>query len=640
MLQTGPHLPCYYVANDARTLGGMFRERAERSQGRPAFYEKREGSWARTSWAGFYDRARQVAAGLRSSGVQPGDRVAILGPTHAPWAYYDMGAQLAGAVSLGIYPKQSVDQVRYIIDHSDTKVVFVDDPVELQTVLAACRGLDKVVAIVPWDADLLASVSGRDERLVSPERFAGEPLDHDDISAIQATLDPNQTAILIYTSGTTGPPKGAMITHKNILQLLRHQSGLLEMYEDDLSFNFLPMAHAAERVLGFYGRINSGVTTAYATSMGTVLTEVQQVRPTLFGSVPRIFEKAYAKIHAEVEKSKAKQRVVGFAKEIGAQALPYHLSGKPLPFALSLKYALADALVFSKVRDAFGGRVRWFVTGAAPIAMDILEFFWAANMHIFEAYGMTEATVITHINSPGNVKLGSVGKVVAGMQAKIAEDGEVLMRGPLVFQGYFKNEEATRSALIDGWLHSGDIGKIDKDGYLRITDRKKHLIITAGGKNLAPANIENAIKNQSPLISQVHAHGDKRPYVSALVVPSPIETLELGVELGLVDEATLEQHTRELMANPAGRSEALGEAMAPVIVHASYIDRAREAVAAGNLELAKVEQVRRFTILDRDFSQEHGELTPTMKVKRKTVETKFAKLFDRIYDDEDFGIEP
>ncbi len=627
MLPTGPHIPCHYVANDARTLAGMFRERARRSQGKPAIYEKRDGSWERTSWAGFYNRASEVAAGLKSLGVSAGDRVAILGPTHAPWAYYDMGAQLLGAVSLGIYPKQSVDQVRYIIDHSDSKVVFVDEPDELETVLAACRGLEQVVAIVPWDASLVEQACKRDERVVSPEHFAGEPLDENEITTIQATLEPDEIAILVYTSGTTGPPKGAMISHGNILALLRHQTGLLEMYEDDLSFNFLPMAHAAERVLGFYGRINSGVTTAYATSIGTVLSEVQQVQPTLFGSVPRIFEKAYAKMHSQIEKKgKAAQRVFAFAKDIAAQAMPYHLSGKPLPFPLKLKYAMADAAVFSKVREVFGGRVRWFVTGAAPIAMDILEFFWGAKLQIFEAYGMTEATVITHINSPGNVKLGSVGKTVAGMEAKIAEDGEVLMRGPLVFKGYFKNEEATRSTLIDGWLHSGDIGKIDKDGYLRITDRKKHLIITAGGKNLAPANIENAIKNESPLISQVHAHGDRRPYISALIAPSPLETLEL--------------HTQELMANPTGRSEALNEAMAPVIEHASFVDRVRVAVAAGNKELAKVEQVRRFTILERDFSQEQDELTPTMKLKRKTLETKFAELFDRIYNEEDFGIEP
>jgi long-chain acyl-CoA synthetase len=307
---------------------------------------------------------------------------------------------------------------------------------------------------------------------------------------------------------------------------------------------------------------------------------------------------------------------------------------------LKIKYAIADRFVFTKVRGAFGGQVRQFVTGAAPIAMEILEFFWGAGLNVYEAYGMTEATVITHANRPGQTKLGTVGKPVPHVEHKIADDGEVLIRGPLVFRGYFKNDEATAATIIDDWLQTGDIGTIDSDGFLRITDRKKHLIITAGGKNLAPANIENAIKNQSPLISQVHAHGDKRAYVSALIAPSPVETLELGVDKGLVTRAELKTRSEELMANPAGRSDALNDAMAKVVEHPDFIKRVREAVKRGNAELAQVEKVRRFTILGRDFSQEHGELTPTMKLKRKEVETKFSDLFDRLYNEQGFGLEP
>jgi len=334
------------------------------------------------------------------------------------------------------------------------------------------------------------------------------------------------------------------------------------------------------------------------------------------------------------------QKIFAFATKVAREASTYRTRGEAMPLGLKIKHALVDKMVFSKVRNAFGGRVRWSMTGAAPISVEILEFFWGAGIPIYEAYGMTEATVITHANRPGNVKLGTVGRCADLMEHKIADDGEVLMKGPFVFKGYFKNEEATNSTVIDGWLHTGDIGKIDSDGYLRITDRKKHIIITAGGKNLAPANIENAIKNQSPLISQVHAHGDKRPYISALLAPSPIETLELGVEHGLVSASELEERTKELMANPAGRSEALNEAMAKVVALEVFKDKARKAVAKGNDDLANVEKVRRFTILGRDFSQEHGELTPTMKLKRKEVETKFAELFDRIYDEEGFALEP
>lgn len=325
---------------------------------------------------------------------------------------------------------------------------------------------------------------------------------------------------------------------------------------------------------------------------------------------------------------------------MGRRALPYLLRDEPLPLPLRGAYALADRLVFRKIRAAFGGRVRLLIIGAAPVASDILELFWSAGLRIFEVYGMTEATVVTHANRPGQVKLGTVGQCLQSIECRIADDGEVLVRGPLVFKGYFKDGPATDEAILDGWLRTGDVGSLDAEGFLRITDRKKHLIITAGGKNLSPANIENAIKNQSPLISQIHAHGDRRAYIAALVAPSPIETLEHGVECGLVTRAELQERLRELMDNPAGRSAELDLAMARVVGDATFVERIRAAVRAGNRALAQVEQVRRFTILDRDFGQEHGELTPTMKLKRKVVEAKYADLFDRIYAEDGFALQP
>ncbi len=641
MLPTGPHLPARYLASQARTLGDLFRRRAELSPHKPAIYEKQGGSWRATTWGEFHEHARKVAAGLIAHGVARGERVAILGATRAPWAIYDMGAQLAGAVSFGIYPKQSVEQVRYLLAHSEARVVFVDEAGELETVLAAAATeLPRLAAIVPWTEELFNASRERDRRLTSPRMFATDDADDEALAELAAAISPEQAAILIYTSGPTGPPKGAIISHRNILAVLASQEGVLELFEDDLSLSFLPMAHAAERVLAFYGRLNSGLTTAYATSLGFVLDELREVRPTVFGAVPRIFEKAYAKIHSELEKKPASvRRVFARARAAGKRALPYLLAGRPLPLHVRIPYRIADALVFRKLRAAFGGRVRWFMTGAAPIALDILELFWSAGLPIFEAYGMTEATVLTHANRPGAVKLGTVGKVSPAMTHRIAEDGEVLVSGPFVFEGYFKDEAATAAAKQNGWLHTGDIGTIDADGFLTITDRKKHLIITSGGKNLAPANIEKAIKNRSPLISHVHAHGDRRAYVAALIAPSPIETLELGVALGLVTKAELEERTRELIDNPTGRSEALGAAMAKVVVNEAFRSKLREAVATGNRELARVEQVRRFVILERDFSQEHGELTPTMKLKRREIESKFAALFDRVYDEPGFAVE-
>ena len=639
MLETGPHVRAINVAIDARNLPDMFLRRARRAPDRPAFFDKRNGTWTATSWGQWYARSAAVANGLKGLGLVPGDCVAILGSTRPEWAYFDIGAQLCGCVSMGIYPKQSVDQVRYLLSHSEAKVVLVESQQELDVVLAAAEGVDTLQAVIPWHA---GDSEGRlDARLHDPEILTGDALDDADLDALAAAVDPSATAIFVYTSGTTGPPKCAMISHSNILTVLGRQDHFLEFYEDDLCLSFLPMAHVAERIMAFYGRIAAGFPTAYASSIASVLQELGEVRPTVFGSVPRIFEKAYNKIHAEVgKKPKAVQSLFAWATRVGKARVRRKIAGQRVSPILDLQYTLADRLVFGKIRAAFGGRVRQFVTGAAPTPIDVLEFFWAAGLPIYEVYGMTEATVVTHANIPGHTRLGTVGRCVPELEQKIADDGEILLRGPLVFNGYFKDAEATGKTVVDGWLHTGDIGTLDADGYLKITDRKKHIIITAGGKNLTPANIESAIKVCDPLISHVHAHGDQRPYVSALVIPSPLETLEFGFERGLVTKADLEARTAELMENPSGRTPALAEAMAPVTNNDEFRARMRTAVKTGNQRLAKVEKIKRFTILNRDFSQENGELTPTMKVKRKAVETAYADLFDRLYDEAGFALEP
>ncbi len=638
------HVPVAHLAGDSRTLGEMFWRRCRASAERPAIFERdgATGRWVPLRWSEFYDHAARVARGLVDLGLAPGDPVAILGPTRAPWSYYDLGAHLAGLVTLGIYQLQTVAQQRYLLEHSEARVVFVEGEVELERVLEAARGLPRLVAIVPWEDALAERFAGRDARIVPPGRFRAPtpPVGDDERDRRLAARTPDDTALLIYTSGTTGPPKGAMISHGNILSLLEAQGRLIDLYEDDLTFSFLPMAHAAERVLSCYGRVDSGMPIAYATSVAAVLTEILEVRPTFFGSVPRIFEKAYARIHAEVARARPPvRRLFAWATSVGRRRARLLLEGRPVPLGLALRHRLADRLVLSRLRRVFGGRVRQFAVGAAPVALEILEFFWGAGLPVFEVYGLTEATVLTHANRPGSVRLGTVGRPVPPLEARIAEDGEVLLRAPWVFRGYFKDPAATAEAMKDGWLHTGDVGGIDEDGYLKITDRKKHLIITAGGKNLAPANIENAIKTSDPIVSQVHAHGDRRPYVSALVAPSPVETLEWGADRGLLPRAEVEERTRELLANPAARSPSLERAMALVVGHPEFQARVRDAVRRGNERLAHAEQVRRFRILDRDFSQEHGELTPTMKLKRREMERKYADLFERIYTDESFGIE-
>ncbi len=647
MLETAPHAPCTFIAAECASIGDMFRRRARRSGDLPALWEKVDGRWTKTTWRQFYDDARRVLAGLLALRLIRDDKVAILGDTKKTWAVLDMGAQLGGFVSFGIYPKQSADQVRYLLEHADTKVLFVDSAHELDVVLAAVAGPTQaaptLTAIVPWTADLYERYRHKDPRITSPASFGlGNPglapVDDRTVEACLAPVKRTDLSTLVYTSGTTGHPKGAMISHGNILDLLDAQRHFLDLYQDDLSLSFLPMAHVAERILAFYGRLCTGMATAYATSTATVLDELQEVKPTVFGSVPRIFEKAYSKIISEIEKKPAAVRkLFAWALKTSTHKIRLEHDGRPVPFALRAQHTIADRLVWRRVRHAFGGRVRIFVTGAAPIAKPILELFWAAGLPVYEAYGMTEATACTHINRPRHIRLGSVGPVIPPMECRLADDHEVLVRGPFVFQGYYKNVEATAEAIKDGWLHTGDIGHIDAAGFLTITDRKKHLIITAGGKNLAPANIEKAIREESPYISQVHAHGDRRPYVVALVAPSPIETLSLGVDLGLVTRDELDRRTAELLAAPTSRSAALEAALHKVTSHPDLIGRLTDAVRRGNRKLAQVEQVRRFVILDRDFSQERGELTPTMKLRRKEIESLHDATIERLYTDPTFG---
>ena len=641
MLITGPHHPVTIVADACNNLGEMFCLRVNKSSIRPAYFEKQHDRWIATTWGQFYDRASQVAAGLIEMGYEPGERVAILGPTQGQWAIYDMGAQLAGLVSMGIYPRQSPEGLRYLLEHSEARVLFVDEERELKNALKAAQDLSSLDAFVPWSEHLAGTMAEQEPKILSPRKFCRETLAPEELQPRLTARGRDHTAVLIYTSGTTGPPKGAMISHGNILSLLGAEADLSDFYEDDLSLSFLPMAHAAERILAFYGRVNTGMCTAYASSIPAVLDEVREVKPTIFGSVPRLFEKAYSKIQSEVErKPPVAQKVFAWADSVGRRHVRERLAGRRPGSILELQYRLASRLVFSKIREAFGGRVRVCLSGAAPISVEILEFFWAAGLPIYECYGQTEATVVTHANREGRVKLGTVGRPVGSIECRIADDGEVLIRGPYVFQGYLKNPEASAQTVVDGWLRTGDIGTIDEQGYLKITDRKKHIIITAGGKNLTPANIEKAIKGQDSLISHVHPHGDQRPYVSALIAPSPLETLDWGVERGLVSSAELAARTRELLQNPTGRSAALEQAMSGVVAHPEFQKRIQAAVRRGNERLAKVERVRRFHILDRDFSQEHGEMTPTMKLRRKSVETSYAETFDRIYGENDFALQP
>jgi len=631
--------PAEYIARRATTVGDMFLKRVERDGEKPAFYFKEGGEWQPVSWNTFAEHAGAIASYLLGLGLQIQDKVCVVGSTGPAWCYCDIGGLLAGAVTLGAYPTLTPKQLGYILDHADTKVAFVEGIEEVNKILARRDELTKLEKVIVWDTTGVESLIEAHHWLVPFERVLQTPVDRAAIEARVAAVDPSDTAIIVYTSGTTGPPKGAMISHDNIMAVMRDQDEAFSIDEGDVSLSFLPMAHVAERVLAFYGRINTGMGTYFASSIAKVLEEVTEVKPTIFGSVPRIFEKAYAKIMSTVEQAPpTRQRIFRWAERVGREAVQHWQAGKPVPFGLKLKYGLADRLVFSKLRAVFGGRVRYFITGAAPIAPEILEFFWAAGFPIFEMYGMTESTVITHANVPGHVKLGSVGRALSIVEDRIADDGEILVRSKVVFQGYYKNPKATAETVIDGWLQTGDIGKKDEDGCVHILDRKKHIIITAGGKNLTPANIENEIKASDPMISQAHAHGDKRKYLVALVTVGASEAVEWARQQKTIDDATADKHIQDLTENPLGRSAELQELLEQIAQDPEVEQRIVSSVRRANEGLSRVEAIKKIHILGREFSVEEDELTPTLKLKRKNIEAKFTETFDQLYDDEAFGL--
>ncbi|WP_394848377.1 long-chain fatty acid--CoA ligase [Pendulispora brunnea] len=632
--------PATPLAASCKTLPELFLQRVLRTPKRLAWKRKSGQQWVESNWSEFYESAAAVATWLIDAGLSVGDKITIIGSTRPEWCIADMAGLLAGAVTVGAYPTLSVPQLGHILEHSDSRFVFVEDAEQLEKVLALLPGLPKVEAVLVWETRGLESVFAVEPK-VRP--FTEALITSVDVVGVQmraSQVDEKNTAIIVYTSGTTGPPKGAMLSHRNIMTLLRGV-GFVPLEEGDVCLSFLPMAHAAERIVAHYLRINYGTGTAYATSTSAVIHELREVQPTHFGSVPRIFEKAYARIQNELTKAPPlKQGIFRWAEGVAQHAVHHWQEGKPIPRALRLQYKVADRLVYSKLRAHFGGKVRFLLTGAAPTPKKIIEFFWGIGFPVFEVYGMTEATAITHMNRPGAVRLGSVGKVVDFCEEKLAEDGEILVRGDVVFQGYYKDPQATAEMIdADGWLHTGDIGKHDGDGYLYIVDRKKHLIITAGGKNLTPSNIENEIKAEDAIISQVHAHGDRRAYVTALVSISPMEGIDWALKKGLVERPDVsDRMKRALMENPLAQPEGLDALMKRLALEADVRERIAEAVRRGNQKLSRVEQVKRVYILDREFSLEHDEITPTLKIKRKIVEKSFGRVFDQLYTDPSFGI--
>jgi long-chain acyl-CoA synthetase len=556
-----------------------------------------DAGWKTRSYAEVGDSVRALAKGLMALGVEKGDKVSILGNTRPEWTYYDFAALSAGATVVPIYQTNSPEECQYVLQDSEAKVVVVEDESQLEKVRAvreSLPALEHVILMVGTAGDAVSS-----DDLI--ER--GKSIADGDWVARYDSVGGNDICTFIYTSGTTGPPKGCVISHANYRAMVDMVVAEDVVSSGDVVYLFLPLAHSFALLIQL-AALEQGSTLAYwSRDPKLIIEDVAAVKPTYLPSVPRIFEKIYTKASAA---EGLKKTILDWAVATGREYRAAERDGRKPGFLLERKYALADKLALSKIRDLFGGRVRLCVTGAAPISPEILEFFWAAGILILEGYGMTETSTAASINRPDRYKFGTVGLPFPGCEVRIADDGEICIKGPNIFQGYHGKDDATRETLVDGWLHTGDLGEIDSDGFVKITGRKKDIIITAGGKNITPANFEGDMK-QHALVSQCVMVGDRLPYLTALVTLDPEEAPEYAQANGLTTDVAA------LAASPEVRAE-LERHMAEV-----------------NKKYAQVEQVKKLTILPHDLSQETGELTPTLKVKRAVVVDKYDDQIQAMY---------
>jgi long-chain acyl-CoA synthetase len=558
--------------------------------------------WVDASYAELGEAVKEVALGLVDLGIQPGDKVSILAHTRPEWTHACFGILTAGGTLVTIYQTNSPGECQYVLEHSDSRAIFAEDAEQLAKIREVedrCPELEHVIVMDPSGADLGDALS------LEQLRERGRGRDDSEWEARYQAVTPEDICLYIYTSGTTGPPKGCLLSHANYRAITDAVVDQSPLVEGDSTYLFLPLAHAFAILIQF-ATFDLGAALAYwSRDPKMIIADIAQVQPTFFPSVPRMFEKIYTLATSSVEDKEQLQKAV----EVGVKVRMMREAGEEVPEELQQAFDKAEEALFKNVRGLFGGNMRECVTGAAPIAGEILEFFYACGVPVMEGYGMTETSTSATVNRPegNNFRFGSVGKAQKDVELRIGEDGEVLIKGPNIFQGYYKNEEATKETLEDGWLHTGDLGRLDEDGFLYITGRKKDIIITAGGKNITPANLENGLK-QNRWISQAVVIGDRRPYLVALVTLDPEEAPALAEQLGIED------------AEPASLAQ-----------DEKVREEVQKAVDEVNSHVGPVEQIKRFEILDHDLSQETGELTPTLKVKRNVVHEKFADVVDRIY---------
>jgi len=603
-----------YAKNDApvprSTLVDLFFEAIEANRGRVAFQRmESERSLVDIGYDEVLVLVKQVVAALQARGIARGDRVAILAENRPEWAIVDYGCLCAGVLDVPVYTTLTAPQISYLFEDSGCRLVFASSAEQMEKVLEAATGGGLQIGVVVFDppAVLPDGVITWEQFLESGRGGAEAWLDGEFREAA-SQAGPDDVATLIYTSGTTGDPKGVMLTHDNVASNVRAVSSVFDITQADNTVSFLPLSHVLQRMIDYlFFRV--GCRIAYPRSIKTLVADLSVIRPTIVVSVPRIYEKIY---NGVVDARGLKKALIDWAVRVADRAADVRLSGGRPSGLLALEYRIADRIVFSKVKKAVGGRLRFFVSGGGPLAPALCRFFYSIGLTVLEGYGLTETSPVTNVNTLEDFRIGTVGKPIPGTEVRIASDGEILVRGPQVMKGYYRKPEATAECLdSDGWLATGDVGELDGEGFLRITDRKKDIIVTAGGKNVAPQPIENRLKTH-PLIEQAIMIGDRRRYCVMLIVPA-FDPLEAWAR-----DAGIQWQGREsLVADPR------------VVEHV-------QSEALGMLgDLASFETPKKFALLPEELTEENGFLTPSLKVKRRVVDERLAEIIDRLYEDEE-----
>jgi long-chain acyl-CoA synthetase len=567
------------------------------------------GIWNRVTWREYGDQVRQVAAGLMASGLQPGDRVAVLGENRPEWQFCHLGTMTAGGATTGIYPTNAPEEIAYVVNHSESKILFVENEEQVDKILQI---IDDLVCeqVVIWDPKGLWGFSH--PRLIFYDQFLARGKEFletraAELDARTAAIKPEDTAMIVYTSGTTGRPKGAMLTHQNILFITESFISMYPPTEHDELLSYLPLAHIYENLMSVYMAIWNGATVNFVESLDTLPMNLREVSPTVFASVPRIWEKFVSAVHIRMSDSTIVKRLVyRLALGVGLKYVKAKDEGKK-SIGLSLAYWLLYALVLFHLRRQLGmERIRYAICAAAPASPELFQWYNAIGVKLREGYGQTESTGVIAVSRVDAPRYGYVGQVIPGVEAKIAEDGEILVRGEGVFAGYFKEPKLSADTIVDGWLHTGDVGSLDGD-YLQISDRKKDIIITRGGKNITPAFIENKLKF-STYIQDAVVIGDNRKFLTALILIDEDNVTKYATD-NRIPFTTFEDLTQNAEIN-------------------QLIDRE---VAEVNKTLARVETIKKFKLLPRRFYEEDGDVTPTKKIKRRSLEKRYAEMIDDMY---------